>query len=760
MEQNNNNEIDVRKIVRIVMEKWYWFAISVVFFVLLGVAYFLRKSPQWTTDASIMIRQKDGGLADQLGSLAMFGLGGSTAVEDEVVVLTSRGLMTQALDALNLWEASFVKDGIRWSGEFRNPALTIDYLELSERGEERPFIVYVKPTKKGYKVRVKSGFFHRSSTKVASLNEPVETLAGTLLIHPNRELSRDTTYRVIHKRPELVVAGFRKMLMVTLHKKESNIINLSMKSSMPDRDRALLHQLIEQYNLNAIVDKNMLASNTGAFIEERMNIITAELSEAEKTVSQYKEKNKIANIEAQARLILEANSVEQQALAEIETQLNLVDYIDEFMRNESKQGSLIPANIGITDAALGSSLSQYNSIMLQRMRIQRTATANNPVLEQMDAQLSSMRQNIIATIASVRESLRIRKRDLQAQDSKFNRQIQNAPEQEREYVRIVRDQKIKEQLYLFLYKKREENALMLAATTIPAKVVDVPQCDVRSRSPKLKNLLVLCFMLGLMFPAALLYIYTLLNDKIDDVKDYERRVKAPMLGEIVQNSRHAHIAIREGESTVSAELFRLMRTNLRFVISSEVKSPVILVTSCINGEGKSYISCNIALSLAILGKKVALVGMDIRKPMIAQYFGLSQRGHLTAYLAEPSVTIDDIIVPSGEHKNLDLLPCGTIPPNPAELLQSKRVEELFAELRKRYDYIIVDTAPLALVSDTYLLDRIADLTILVSRFNYTPMEMVDYLNRIVEQDRIHHVACVLNGTKSSHTGYGYGVQES
>ena len=760
MEQNNNNEIDVRKIVRIVMEKWYWFAISVVFFVLLGVAYFLRKSPQWTTDASIMIRQKDGGLADQLGSLAMFGLGGSTAVEDEVVVLTSRGLMTQALDALNLWEASFVKDGIRWSGEFRNPALTIDYLELSERGEERPFIVYVKPTKKGYKVRVKSGFFHRSSTKVAGLNEPVETLAGTLLIHPNRELSRDTTYRVIHKRPELVVAGFRKMLMVSLHKKESNIINLSMKSPMPDRDRALLHQLIEQYNLNAIVDKNMLASNTGAFIEERMNIITAELSEAEKTVSQYKEKNKIANIETQARLILEANSVEQQALAEIETQLNLVDYIDEFMHNESKQGSLIPANIGITDAALGSSLSQYNSIMLQRMRIQRTATANNPVLEQMDAQLSSMRQNIIATIASVRESLRIRKRDLQAQDSKFNRQIQNAPEQEREYVRIVRDQKIKEQLYLFLYKKREENALMLAATTIPAKVVDVPQCDVRSRSPKLKNLLVLCFMLGLMFPAALLYIYTLLNDKIDDVKDYERRVKAPMLGEIVQNSRHAHIAIREGESTVSAELFRLMRTNLRFVIPSEVKNPVILVTSCINGEGKSYISCNIALSLAILGKKVALVGMDIRKPMIAQYFGLAQKGHMTDYLAEPSVTVDDIIVPSGEHKNLDLLPCGTIPPNPAELLQSKRVEELFVELRKRYDYVIVDTAPLALVSDTYLLDRVADLTIFVSRFKYTPMEMVDYVNRIVEQGRMHNVACVLNGTKSSRTGYGYGVQES
>ena len=756
MEQNKNNEIDVRKLVRIVTEKWYWFAIGVACFMLLGTAYYLRKAPDWTTDASIVLRQKDGGLGDQLGSLAMLGLGGNTAGEDEVVVLSSRGLVTQSLDALNLWESNYVKDGFRWKGEFRSPALKIDYLELSKRGKEYPFIVYVKPTKKGYKVRVKSGFFHRSSTKVTSLNEPVETLAGTLLIHPTRELSRDTTYRLIHKRPELVVADYRQLMTVTLHKKESNIIKLSMKSSMPDRDRALLHQIIEQYNLNAIVDKNMLASNTASFIEERMNIITAELSEAEKTVSQYKEKNKIADLETQARLILEANSMEQQALVEIETQLNLVDYIDDFLHTESKHGSLIPANIGITDAALESSLSEYNSIVLQRMRIQRTATTNNPVLEQMDAQLASMRQNIIATISSVRESLRIRQRNLQAQDSKFNRQIQNAPEQEREYVRIVRDQKIKEQLYLFLYEKREENALMLAATTIPAKILDVPQRDVLSRSPKLKNLLVICFLLGLLFPAALLYVYVFFNDKIDDAKEYERRVKAPMLGEIVQNSRQAHIAIHEGESTVSAELFRLIRTNLRFMISSEVKSPVILVTSCINGEGKSYISSNIALSLAILGKKVALVGLDIRKPMIAQYFGLAQKGHLTDYLAEPTVTLDDIVIPSGEHKNLDLLPCGTIPPNPAELLQTKRLDELFAELRKRYDYIIVDTAPVALVSDTYLLDRIANLTIFVSRYKYTPTEMIEYINQIIDQERMHHIACVLNGTKGNRSGYGYG----
>ncbi|MBQ8939073.1 MAG: polysaccharide biosynthesis tyrosine autokinase [Paludibacteraceae bacterium] len=756
--ENKSNEIDVRKILRIIVEHWWWFVLGVAACTMLGVAYYLRKAPQWTTDASVVLRQKEGS-GTSLDALSMLGLSGNRAAEDEVVVLSSRGLLYQAIDALNLWDAPSKRGGLRWEGEFRHPALTIDYLSLTEDAQIKPFVVKVKPTKKGYKVKTKMGFFHRSTTRVTDLSEPIETDIGTIRIHANRPLSPDTTYRVAHSRRELVVAGYQKKLSVTLHKKESNIIHISTQSPVPERDKALLHQMIEQYNLNAIVDKNMLATNTAAFIDERLDIITKELGEAEEAVSDYKQQNNIADISTQANLFLHASSAEQRAMAEIETQLSLVEYIDEFLRDDTKRNSLIPSNIGLSDASLASGLTEYNALQLQRMRILRTATEDNPVIEQMNAQLASMRENIIETIGSVRESLKIRQRNLQAQDTKFNRQIQNAPEQQREYVRVVRQQQIKERLYVFLYEKREENALMLAATATPAKILDMPQRDVKSQSPKLTKLLLLCIILGLLIPAAILYILVLFNDTIDDVKEYERRIKAPLLGQLVQNSRNAHIAIHEGESTVSAELFRLIRTNLRFVLPKEAKNPVILVTSSINGEGKSYVSCNTALSLAILGKKVVLVGMDIRKPMLTTYFGLKTKGHLTDYLAEPDVTVDDIIVASGEHKNLDLIPCGTIPPNPAELLQTERVEELFAELRKRYDYIIVDTAPVALVSDTYQLDRIADMTIYVSRYKYTPSEMIDYLNNMIDQKRMHNVACVLNGVKGLRAGYGYGGQQ-
>lgn len=755
MANQNIEEIDLRKIMRIVLEHWWWFVIGVVLFVGLGLLRYFRTAATWTTDASVVLRLQEM-TGNKLDPMAFLGITSKAETDDEVAVMSSRGLMAQSLDALDLWETSFVKSGLQWREEYRTHAFSIEPVELKKKAKLSPFEVTIRPKRSGYRVKVKMGLWHRSSTRVKTLDEPIKTAVGTIRIHPNRPLSTDTVYRAQRVIRELKVAEYRHRLNVTMLKKDSKIIKMTLSSSLPERDKALLYKLIELYNMNAIVDKNMIASNTATFINERMTAIESELLDAEQTVANYKRDNNLSDVETQARLLLEAGSAEQNAIAEVQTQLSLVDYIDGFLRDEAKRDNLIPSNIGITDAGLETSMSEYNAILLQRMRIQRTATEANPVLEQMDMQLASMRQNIIATVGSVRASLKIQLESLQARDEQFNKRIKGAPEQEREYVRVVRDQKIKEQLYLFLYEKREENALMLAATSMPAKIMDAPQRDVESRRPKLRNILVMSIFFGLAIPAGLLYLLVLFNNKIDDVKEYERRLKAPVLGQLVENSRNAHIAIHEGESTVSAELFRLIRTNLRYMLPQEVKTPVILVTSCINGEGKSYVSSNTALSLAILGKKVVLVGLDIRKPMLTTYFNLKTKGHLTDYLAEQEVTIDDIIVPSGEHRNLDLIPCGAIPPNPAELLQTKRLDELFEELRKRYEYVIVDTAPLALVSDTYQLDRVSDMTIFVSRYKYTPAEMIDYINQIIDQKRMHNIAGVLNAVKGTRAGYGYG----
>ena len=756
---NNSNEIDLRKVCRDVLSHWYWFLIGVVVCCAFGVLHIVRTTPRYTTSGSIMLRQKgDESLAGQLESLSMLGLGNNGAASDEVVVLQSRDLMYQALDALDLWNTYYAKDGMRWVGEYPAHTFTVAPVEITKKVLKRGgYIVTIEPQKEGYKVKVKQGKFHHSTTKVADLSKPIETCVGTIQITQNRPIPEDkTAFRTTCLPKPAIVDMYRSQVNIALQKKESNIINLTKTSDIPSLDVALLSKIIEQYNLNTIVDKNIIATNTAAFIDERLNVITRELSDAEDAVAEYKAKNNLTDLSEEAKIFLQANSDEQKELANVETQINLVNYIEEFIQDDTKRFSLIPANIGVTDPSLTASISEYNTLLLQRMRVLRTATDSNPVVEQLNEQLISMRQNIAASIASVRESLTITRSGLQQRDNQFNARIKSVPVQERQYVQIKRQQALKEEIYLFLYQKREENALMLAATATPAKIIDTPKVDTATGSPKRRTVILFCILLGLAVPAGILYIWSLFNNKIADPKEYEKLVNAPFAGQIVENSRGKHIAIHEGESTVSAELFRLVRTNLRFMLPADIQHPVILVTSCINGEGKSYVATNTALSLALLGKKVVLVGLDIRKPMLATYFGLSNKGCLTSYLSDDEYSIDDTIQHGVEHPNLDIIPAGVIPPNPSELLQNDRLDALFAELRNRYDYVIVDSAPVAMVSDTFLLDRVADMTLFVSRANYTPREMVDFINQVVAQKRMKNVVCLFNGVKNAKAGYGYG----
>lgn len=751
-------EIDIRMWCIRILKNWYWILLSCILFGAWGVYTYLSTTPRHTVDAKIMIRTSDSDSPlPQMEMLAMMGMGGMKQVEDEVAILTSRDILTQVVRDLDLQNEYRKKRKLRWEGQYPSHDLVMVYPETFLDTIKRTVRLEMKVRKNDYLVKVRYGQrWNVSRHKVKDITVPFETCAGKIAINFNKPLEKGDKYRVVTMPMLPAVDKYTQTIAASPLKKESNVIVISTSTDMPQRAIDFINKEIDFYNLDAVVDKNIMASNTAAFIEERLRLIEDELAVAESNLEQYKERNGIVDLITEAEIYLHEGSEYKKQAVEIETQLNLVKYIGEYVSDETNKNSLIPANLGIEDPALIALVTEYNQLLLNRMRVQRTATTNNPVLSQMDLQLAVLRENIISSISSISNTLSIAKENIDKQFGKIESMRYGLPSQERQFVEVVRTKELKEQLYLFLYEKREENALTLASTVMPAKVIATPQMNPTPSAPNLKMIAMICLVLGVCFPIGIIYLYHFFNNKIsDDSKDLERRIKVPFGGVLVQNHHGEHVAVREGVNSASAELFRLLRTNIHFMLPPNTSNPVILVTSNINGEGKSYVATNMAMSLALLGKKVALVGLDIRKPMLAQYLNLPSQGLLTSYLSDSDYTLEDVTIPSGT-PGLDILPAGIVPPNPNELLMGERLDQLFAELRQRYDYIVVDSAPVALISDTFQLNRVADMTVYVCRARYTTFDLIDFLNNVHEQKRLPNIVTVLNGVNASKAGYGYG----
>jgi capsular exopolysaccharide synthesis family protein len=751
-------EIDIRMWCIRILKNWYWILLSCILFGAWGIYTYLSTTPRHTVDAKIMIRTSDSDSPlPQMEMLAMMGMGGMKQVEDEVAILTSRDILTQVVRDLDLQNEYRKKRKLRWEGQYPSHDLVMVYPETFLDTIKRTVRLEMKVRKNDYLVKVRYGQrWNFSRHKVKDVTVPFETCAGKIAMNFNKPLEKGDKYRVVTMPMLPAVDKYTQTIAASPLKKESNVIVISTSTDMPQRAIDFINKEIDFYNLDAVVDKNIMASNTAAFIEERLRLIEDELAVAESNLEQYKERNGIVDLITEAELYLHEGSEYKKQAVEIETQLNLVKYIGEYVSDETNKNSLIPANLGIEDPALIALVTEYNQLLLNRMRVQRTATTNNPVLSQMDLQLAVLRENIISSISSISNTLSIAKENIDKQFGKIESMRYGLPSQERQFVEVVRTKELKEQLYLFLYEKREENALTLASTVMPAKVIATPQMNPTPSAPNLKMIAMICLVLGVCFPIGIIYLYHFFNNKIsDDSKDLERRIKVPFGGVLVQNHHGEHVAVREGVNSASAELFRLLRTNIHFMLPPNTSNPVILVTSNINGEGKSYVATNMAMSLALLGKKVALVGLDIRKPMLAQYLNLPSQGLLTSYLSDSDYTLEDVTIPSGT-PGLDILPAGIVPPNPNELLMGERLDQLFAELRQRYDYIVVDSAPVALISDTFQLNRVADMTVYVCRARYTTFDLIDFLNNVHEQKRLPNIVTVLNGVNASKAGYGYG----
>ena len=759
---NNSDQIDLKEMVMMYLRKWYWFVISAALFVTLAYFYLEFSSVKFQVQTSILLRKdsKGGGLLDMsmLDGLGVGGGGSSKEVEDEIQVLTSKTIMQNVIRTLGIETECFEKKKFRFEEMYPVSALKLVVPTSFNDTTKNPVEFIIKSTDQGFEILFRSGLF-KEKYVVSSLNQAFKTPIGLFRIIPITSLHSTSTYKLISYPRRNLTMQYSESVKVASANKKSNVINITSISACPKKTEVVINKLVELYNLDAVLDKNMIAQHTSEFVEERLKLISNELLEVELDVEHYKKQNKLTDISSEAEIFLKSSSEYDKKLAEIETQLNLVGFIESSVKDNKNQYNLVPANLGIKDESLLALMQEYNKALLERMKIMRTTNSKNPVITQMEQQLKELRSSIIVSIGSIKDGLKISKKDILGKDAQFASKIRDVPTQERKYIEIKRQQEIKQKLYLFLLQKREENALSQASTIPSAKTLDAAYTSLTPLTSR-TTVFLFAMMLGCLLPIVIIYLLSILNDKITNRKDFTKLVaNPPFLGSIIQSKSENNIVVEEGKSTIIVEMFRSIRTNLQFLLTGKT-SPVILITSSISGEGKSFVSINIAMSLALMKKKVVLVGLDIRNPMLGEYMHISKANGVTLFLSDPDHSLEDIIIPSGFHPYLKVIPAGPIPPNPAELLMSTRLDEMIAELKKDFDYIILDSAPVGLVSDTFLLNRLVDSTIYVARQDYTPREMSELINEVYDKKTLNNMSVILNGTdENSGYGYGYGSKK-
>lgn len=554
-------------------------------------------------------------------------------------------------------------------------------------------------------------------------------------------------------RPFSVLKEYVNSLSIAPTSKTTSVVVISLENTNTRRGRDYINKLLEMYNINANNDKNEVAQKTAEFIDERIGIISKELGSTEQDLENFKRSAGITDLSSEAQIALTGNAEYEKKRVENQTQINLVMDLQRYMKGNEYE--VLPSNIGLQDAASAGAIDRYNQMLVERKRLLRTSTENNPTIINLDTSIRAMRTNVQATLDATLKGLQITKEDLAREASRYSRRINDAPTQERQFVSIARQQEIKSGLYLMLLQKREENAITLAATANNAKIIDEALADDNPISPKKTIVYLAALVLGVGLPVGVIYLIGLTKFKIEGRADVEKLTSLPVVGDIpLADEKTGSIAVFENQNNLMSETFRNVRTNLQFML--ENGKNVILVTSTISGEGKSFISANLAISLSLLGKKVVIVGLDIRKPGLNKVFNIPKKEHgITQYLTNTTANLMDFVQPSDINKNLFILPGGTVPPNPTELLARGGLEKAIETLKANFDYVILDTAPVGMVTDTLLIGRVADLSVYVCRADYTHKAEFTLINELAENNKLPNLCIAVNGLDLNSRKYGY-----
>lgn len=773
-ENEEKSSFDFAVIYTTLILNWKWFVLSLI--ICLGAAHiYLRyATPIYQAAAKLLIKEEQNGRrGNSIQSSANLGIiSNSNGIDNEMEILKSRTLAQQAVYDLKLYTTyrheGRIKDHLIYGEQEVN--VDMDYEHLKKLNAPMSF----KITREGRNYHVVGSYFvpiddNSYNPGPVTVDKVITALPATLgtrvgmvkfTQNGNYMLRDGESLKVTMIAPEIAAGKYVGSLSVSPSTKATSIAQLVITDEIPQRAIDYLKQLAIVYNRQANEDKNQIAVRTEQFINQRLEKINAELGNTEGQLENYKKRNNMVQLSMNASTAFSNADSYAQKLNEANTQVALLDELTKYMNEPSNRHQPIPSNVGLNDASATSLINKYNEIALQRNQLLHSASESSPTVTPLTSQLDDLQASIKRAMSQARAGLNIQRNSIASQQGKYQGQISNTPEQERILTQIGRQQEVKSGLYLMLLQKREENSISLAATADKGKLIDNPVFAGKV-TPKDSIILMIAFGLGLAIPALILFLLAFFRYKIEGHDDVAKLTKLPIIADVAIASDRAKtkadIVVHENKNNLMEEIFRSLRTNLQFLMKEHDK--VILMTSTTSGEGKTFIASNVAISFALLGKKVVLVGLDIRKPRLAELFEIDDHHHgITNLLIKDNITWDDVnkqIVNSGVNNNLDLLMAGPVPPNPGELVTRKSLEETMDILKEHYDYIIIDTAPVGLVTDTLALGRIANATVYVCRADYTKKSSFGLINGLAYEKKMPNMSIVLNGVDLSKKKYGY-----
>ncbi|UNY98382.1 polysaccharide biosynthesis tyrosine autokinase [Zhouia spongiae] len=754
---------EVRDFVFKYKKHWKWFVLSAAIGVILAFVYLRYTIPKYAATASVMLLE-DKTSSSQMTAFSDLNIFSNNMrkVQDEIEVMTSRDVFIETVDKLDLNIQYYTQGRVIKVEKYNNYPITLNFIASDSIINNSKLTAYIEVLSVNDFNYWEEKEGNQLPKKKYSFGNKINSSLGDLLITPSLDKINSyigATIEVNITPVTTVAQNLKRNINVLPIDVESNVIQILYNDVIKEKAIDVINTLIETYNDNSLEEKSLVSKQTTEFLNKRIDLIAADLADVDNVAERFKTGNKLTNIAADADIYLSSSSANEQEMVVTGTELSMVNYMKESVSQRGTYETM-PANIGLSDPGINNITTKYNELVIERQRLLKSSNEKNPVVVNLDQQLDGLKESMSQSLNNLGNTLNIKYQSLSDQAARINSKIYSVPGQERELRDIQRQQQIKESLYLYLLEKREETEIATASVSPNIKVIDnayiVSDTPV---SPKKKIVYLAAIVLGMLVPFSVIRIKHLLDNKIHNKEDLLKLFRdVPIIGEIPKIEDKNEKTIKTNDRSVLAESFRLLRTNLDYVMRKQKDKKlnnIIFVTSTINGEGKSFVSYNLGLTLAYSNKKTLLIGGDIRNPGLNLFLnGIPANIGLTEYLQKPDLKVADIINPVYNDIPLDIILSGKIPPNPAELLMSNRLEELFDIVSDNYDYVIVDTAPAMLVTDTLLISKYAGNTVYITRAEYTDKRMLDYPRELFDDNKLNGMMMVINDVDTSNFSYG------